>query len=38
MITGELDVEADWAAYVEKYMELGGQTLTDEANEWYANK
>jgi len=38
MITGELDVEADWDAYVEKYLSLGGQTLTDEANEWYANK
>ena len=38
MIKGELDVEADWAAYVAEYNKLGGQTLTDEANEWFANK
>lgn len=35
MITGELDPEADWEAYVTEYMELGGQTMLDEANEWY---
>ena len=38
MITGELDVEADWDAYVEQYLSVGGQTLIDEANEWYQNK
>lgn len=38
MIQGELDVEEYWDTYVTEYMELGGQTLTDEANEWYANK
>ena len=38
MIKGELDVEKDWDAYVAEYMKLGGQTLADEANEWYSNK
>lgn len=39
MITGELDPEADWDAFVTQYLSIGGQTLMDEANEWYeANK
>ena len=38
MIKGELDVEKDWAKYVSDYLKLGGQTLIDEANEWYASK
>lgn len=38
MIKGELDVEKDWDSYVAEYLKLGGQTLTDEANEWFKNK
>jgi len=38
MIKGELDVEAEWDNYVSEYLSLGGQTLIDEANEWYASK
>jgi len=38
MIKGEMDVEADWDTYVSEYLSLGGQTLIDEANEWYASK
>ncbi len=38
MIKGELDVEKDWDKYVSDWLKLGGQTLTDEANDWFANK
>ena len=38
MIKGELDVEKDWDAYVAEYLKLGGQTLINEANEWFENK
>ena len=37
MIRGEKSID-EWDAYVEQYMALGGQTLYDEANEWYASK
>lgn len=37
MIKGERSIDT-WDEYVEEYLELGGQTLADEANEWYASK
>ncbi len=37
IIEGELPVEY-YDTYVEEYLARGGQVLTDEANEWYANK
>ena len=36
-IKGERSID-EWDAYVADYMARGGQTLYDEANEWYANK
>jgi putative aldouronate transport system substrate-binding protein len=38
VIHGEKNLEEDWDAYVAEYMSIGGQTLHDEANDWYANK
>ncbi|MBO7358590.1 MAG: hypothetical protein J6U72_02065, partial [Clostridia bacterium] len=38
VIHGEKNLEEDWDAYVAEYMSIGGQTLYDEANDWYANK
>ena len=38
VIHGEKNLEEDWDAYVAEYMAIGGQTLHDEANDWYANK
>ncbi|MBR4501635.1 MAG: extracellular solute-binding protein [Clostridia bacterium] len=35
MIRGEKPLD-DWDAYVQAWLAAGGQTLTDEANEWYA--
>lgn len=37
MIRGEISLD-EWDNYVETYMSIGGQTLYDEANEWYASK
>lgn len=37
MITGELSIDY-WDTFVEEYMARGGATLTEEANEWLANK
>jgi putative aldouronate transport system substrate-binding protein len=37
MITGELSIDY-WDTYVEEYMALGGDVLTQEANDWYNNK
>lgn len=31
------NTELDYAAYVEEWYNRGGDTLTEEANEWYAN-
>ena len=36
-IRGEKSLD-EWDAYVDEYMKAGGQTLYDEANEWFANK
>lgn len=36
-ITGAVDVEEGWDAFVEAYMEAGGEILEAEANEWYAS-
>ena len=36
MIRGEIPV-SDWDKYVETYMSMGGQTLYEEAQEWYQN-
>jgi len=38
IIRGEADIEEVWEDYVQEYMDLGGETLYDEANEWYENK
>ena len=35
MIRGEKSLD-DWDAYVQSWLDAGGQTLTDEANAWYA--
>ncbi len=35
MIRGEKSLD-EWDAYVESWLAAGGQTLTDEANEWFA--
>ncbi len=37
MIRGEKSLD-EWDAYVETYMQLGGEQLYNEANEWYNNK
>ncbi len=38
IIRGEVEIDDVWEEYVEEYMDLGGETLYEEANEWYANK
>ena len=35
MIRGEKSLD-EWDDYVQTWLDAGGQTLTDEANEWYA--
>ncbi len=35
MIRGEKSLD-EWDAYVQSWLDAGGQTLTDEANAWYA--
>ena len=37
IITGTQDIDY-YDKYVEEYMEMGGQKLADEANEWYASR
>lgn len=37
-ILGERDIDTEWEDFVAEYNELGGEQLTKEANEWYANK
>ncbi len=37
IITGNASIDT-WDDYVARYMSAGGQTLQDEANEWYASK
>ena len=38
MIKGDVSIEDGWADYVATYMDLGGEQLYNEANEWYNNK
>ena len=36
-IRGERSMD-EWDEYVQSWLDAGGQTLTDEANAWYASQ
>lgn len=36
-VTSDMDIDNEFTAIVQKWMEKGGEKLTQEANEWYAN-